>query len=66
MIEDILSTITPYLVKGKRLYDEEDIKKILIKLAEINSYSYPYDDIKNSKFDMSMGETVTQYPEATC
>lgn len=56
MIEDILEKFTPYLHNGKRLYDEEDVKKMLV--STIQKSWHPYN--VNKEFN------VEQYPEATC
>lgn len=55
MIEDILEKFTPYLHNGKRLYDEEDVKKMLV--STIQKSWYPYNTNKEVN--------VEQYPEAT-
>lgn len=34
MIEEILNKQVPYLHNGKRLYEEDDVKKMLIELLQ--------------------------------
>jgi hypothetical protein len=54
MIEEILEYFTPYIVNGMKLYDEEDVKKMLVKLIQKNMQH-----LYNNK-------QVEQYPEASC
>lgn len=56
MIEDILEKYTPYLHNGKRLYEEEDVKKMLVMVIQKSYHSH--NDNKQIN--------VEQYPEATC
>jgi hypothetical protein len=56
MIEDILEKFTPYLHNGKRLYDEEDVKKMLVSVMQKSWHPH------NSNKEVN----VEQYPEATC
>lgn len=59
MIEDVLIDFTPYIYKGKKLYDEEDVKKMIAKIMQ--KYIF-----KNDNFEESSGNPPEQYPEATC
>jgi hypothetical protein len=59
MIEEVLQSFTPYILKGKKLYDEEDVKKMATKIIQ-KCIS------KNDNFDVDSGQTVVQYPEAGC
>jgi hypothetical protein len=34
MIEEILQNQVPYLLNGKKLYEEEDVKKMLVELLQ--------------------------------
>lgn len=34
MIEELLQKHVPYLHKGKKLYEEEDVKKMLVELLQ--------------------------------
>ena len=34
MIDDILMEFTPYIHKNKKLYEEEDVKKIAAKIIQ--------------------------------
>lgn len=38
MIEEILSNFSPYLIKGQKLYDEEDVKKMLIQILQKSTF----------------------------
>jgi hypothetical protein len=38
MIEEIVGTMTPYIVNGRKLYDEADVKKALAKMLWVVSH----------------------------
>ena len=54
MIENILENFTPYLYNGKKFYEEEDVKKMMIQILQKNLSMKSYEN------------TIEQYPEATC
>jgi len=57
MIEEIVGTMTPYIVNGRKLYDEVDVKKALAKMLWIVSHP------SNASAEPS---ELNEYPEATC
>jgi len=56
MIEDVLERFTPFLIKGQKLYSEEDVKKMLVSVMQKSWY--PYSNNKQPH--------IEQYPEASC
>ncbi len=62
MINRIFEEMTPHIIGGKKLYDEEDIKKavakVIIQVADpANSHSLAFQEALKE---------VQQYSEATC
>ena len=55
MIEEILQDFTPYNIKGRTLYDEQDVKKMIAKAIQLTISP-----------KHSTCAQVEQYPEATC
>jgi hypothetical protein len=58
MIEDIIGTMTPYIVKGKKLYEEEDVKRALAKMLKMTISSVIVKPVEPSE--------LNEYPEVTC
>jgi hypothetical protein len=56
MIEDILEQFTPFLIRGKKLYSEEDVKKMLVSVIQ---KSWCLDNNKKQVH-------IEQYPEVSC
>lgn len=58
MIEDIIEGMTPYILKGKKLYEEEDVKRALAKMLQA-----AIGPVVNKPIEPS---ELNEYPEATC
>lgn len=66
MIEELLDSMTPYIINGRRLYDQEDIKKaasILIRKMQ-SSPCVIFEELR--KQNTIKSTVIEQYPEATC
>lgn len=58
MIEDIIEGMTPFIVNGKRLYGEEDVKAALAKMLMLSTLPVVTKSPEPSE--------LNKYPEVTC